>query len=81
MSQIQMNILDVNNQATVEGMKYAASKGMAIVIMEPLRGGGWPIRRSPSRKSTAAIRTSAARWNGRFGLCTISRKFLVFCPV
>ncbi len=39
LAQVQFNYLDDENQATAEGVRYAAKKGVPVVCMEPLRGG------------------------------------------
>lgn len=63
--QIQYNYIDVNNQAGREGLRYAHSKGISVVIMEPLRGGNLVGRMPEQIKSVwerVATRRSYADW-------------------
>ena len=39
MCQIQQNFMDIDKEATVEGIRQAGKKGCALAIMEPIRGG------------------------------------------
>jgi predicted aldo/keto reductase-like oxidoreductase len=39
MAQIQYNYMDTGIQATTDGLKYAHDKGIAVVVMEPVKGG------------------------------------------
>ena len=67
--QIQYNYMDENTQAGVEGLRYAYSKGVMVVIMEPLRGGR--LTYSLPKKAVkiieeAPIKHSAAEWGLRW---------------
>ena len=59
--QIQMNYIDVENQATLRGLEAAAAKGLGVVIMEPLLGGKL-ANLSPQVKEQ--LSRTAPRWNG-----------------
>ncbi len=64
MCQVQYNYMDIENQAGREGVEYAAKKGLAIVVMEPLRGGKLGQQPEPVMKvwESASQKRSPAEW-------------------
>ncbi len=66
-AQIQYNYIDVNTQAGVKGLKEAASMGIPVIIMEPLRGGR--LVNGIPEKARVMISESTGGWSAaEFGL-------------
>jgi uncharacterized protein len=68
-AQIQYNYMDIDFQAGYKGLKYAAEKGMGIVVMEPLKGG--KLAHDLPAEMTSVLQASAvnktpAEWALRF---------------
>jgi uncharacterized protein len=65
MCQIQYNYMDEQHQAGVRGLHLAAEKGLAVVVMEPLRGGllaGPPPESVQTLWASAPVQRTPADW-------------------
>lgn len=68
LAQVQMNILDDENQATLEGIRECGRRGVGVVIMEPLCGG--LLANPPEDVATAyaahTVKRSPVEWAFRY---------------
>lgn len=67
--QIQLNFMDTDYQAGEEGLRYAAKKGLGVVIMEPLKGGQLTTVVPPVVQETwgkAKTKRTPAEWGLKF---------------
>ena len=67
--QVQYNYMDEDYQAGTRGVKYAAEKGLGIIVMEPLRGGRLTGRQTDlvaAAWKTAHADRSPAEWGLRW---------------
>ncbi len=64
--QIQYNFLDEEVQAGTRGLKYAAARGLGVIVMEPLRGGNLAIPEAPPSVAAvwdeARVKRTPAEW-------------------
>lgn len=63
--QIQLNYMDVDYQAGLRGLRYAAARGVPVVVMEPLKGGKLgtrPPREVEAIWDEAPRRRTPAEW-------------------
>jgi predicted aldo/keto reductase-like oxidoreductase len=63
--QVQYNYMDIKYQGGTRGVKYAAEKGLGVVVMEPLRGGR--LAKEPPKEiadvwASAATQRSPVEW-------------------
>lgn len=68
MVQIQYNYMDTGIQATTDGLEYAHSKGIAVVVMEPVKGGTLanPPAEAVSVMEESAVKRSPVDWALQF---------------
>jgi len=68
-AQIQYNYMDIDFQAGYKGLKYAADKGIGVVVMEPLKGGKL-ARKLPEEMmsvfNSSVIKRTPAEWALRY---------------